>query len=344
MGYITRYRASTRDFNTILAYYKEHEYLKVCEKENEFGHLIANKDTSPAYCYFAKGRILYARDCVIRTLIDVERESKYDYNSLTKMDIVYLESSLDKTILDMTGRDAYINMTQILKNFYTKKEIDERLKMFESEEDERKSQYHYYYHDTKDKIYKFNNCRYYDINSAHGDALREIFPRAAAKIEEIYAERKIKPENKKLLNYYVGYLCCVGHRKTYNWIVQRTSSILKDAIEKTITIDQGTIIYVNTDGFMVSNPASELETGKEIGKFKLEYSGDIYVYRHPSMDSTPYFSVQYGDEIKGNALIESRCGMNLRDGVIPEYKRIKVDAGYIADDIELTIKEIEEHE
>ena len=39
-------------------------------------------------------------------------------------------------------------------------------------------------------------------------------------IIKLYNERKEKPENKDLINYFVGMFCVKGYRTTYNWIVQ----------------------------------------------------------------------------------------------------------------------------
>lgn len=348
MGYITRYRLSTKDFNSILDYYGNLQAIERVDDAKEMSEIInRKKEYDNTLAYYNGDRVIVARDYVVRSLCDVKRDSLYDYSSITKMDYLYLDQNLETSILDIAGRDAYLAMLKIIKKYYTKDEMNECLEAHEAEEDESKKQYHYYYNDidTINKIIRFKNCVYYDINSAHGDAIREIFPKATKEIEKLYKDRKIKPENKKLLNYYVGYLCCVGHRKTYNWIVQRTNAKLQEAIQYTTNNLTGDsmIIYANTDGFIIANPSKELEASKEIGQFKVEYEGDVYFMRSLN-NGSPYFVYQYGDEMKGNLLVETRKWVDLKTGSAVKYKRTPLKVGYVAGDLEFINCEVIDYE
>ena len=42
---------------------------------------------------------------------------------------------------------------------------------------------------------------------------------------------------------------------------------------------KGILIYANTDGFVISAKNSDIVASKDLGEFKIEYSGEVYVYK-----------------------------------------------------------------
>lgn len=247
-------------------------------------------------------------------------------------------------IRSIDGSRAWSEVNKQLSKYYTEQEKADCLNKYQANYDERLAQQHYTYEDyyEKDIITRHSNCIKYDINGAHCDALRIIFPKAAKYFEKLYKERKINPVYKMYANYFVGMLARKGFRLTYNWIVQRTTKILTDAAEKV----GGDIIYINTDGFAVSNPTNKLNNVKEnaLGMFKIEYEGDIYTY-----EAKNYWLMQCGNDMKGSALQAVRPLINLREGIIADYERkaIKNNDGeilyYQAEDIRTRVVRIKEN-
>ena len=154
-------------------------------------------------------------------------------------------------------------------------------------------------------------------------------------------ENKIVCLEKELMNsnnkaVIVGMLCKKGFRKTYNWIVQRTTKILYKAMDYT----KGLTIYANTDGYVISDPFNKLETTKDLGNFKLEYSGDVFVYQAKN-----YWLMQCGNELKGSCLRSVRKNIDLSKGQVVNYDRKRIlikDNLYIniAENQNIQIKEI----
>lgn len=222
---------------------------------------------------------------------------------------------------DISGSYAYNYMIRMLKKYYSSDEIDRCLLSHTATHDENLVQEHFETMIKKDYIYKFKNCVEYDINGAHCDAIREIFPKAADEITKMYKERKIKPVYKKFFNYFVGMLGSSTKNNgryigTYIWIVQRTTKLL----EKRIKAVGGRIIYINTDGFIVQNPENVIEHSKDLGNFKIEYQGTVYVGRTDN-----YMIKQIGDNLKGTGPLALRCYIHLDKGEMVEYNN-RVDA------------------
>jgi hypothetical protein len=220
-----------------------------------------------------------------------------------------------------TGSKAKAYITKVLKTVYTDAEIDERLRMFEAEKDMNLIQQHYNYPAPDNTIIKLTNTFKFDINGAHTDALCEIFPKAKDKLIGMYLKRKKNPVFKQYPNLYVGMLAQKSkemrkagipgkYEKTYNWIVQRTSRMLLAAMDTV----KGCPIYVNTDGFIVQNPESLLTPSKNLGEFKLEFSGDTYVYSDKN-----YIIYQTGDEKKGSCFTAVRNDIDLSKGQVVHY-------------------------
>lgn len=220
---------------------------------------------------------------------------------------------------DITGTYAWNYITSILLKYYTDTEIDSILHAHEAEYDEAKKQYHYYYNLDVGTLLKIPNCKKYDINGAHCDALLEMFPKAGSAILDLHKRRKKDPKIKKFFNYFVGELCRKGYRLTYNWIVQRTNALLMKAIDLT----DGDLIYANTDGFIVYEAKNNINTSNELGEFKAEYEGDVYVYR-----SKNYILYQCGEELKGSCRQQVRDQIDLRIGKVAEYDQRRELLGY----------------
>ena len=210
---------------------------------------------------------------------------------------------------------------------YSDKEFDEKLNKFVKDYNQDKIQYHFQWSDDLEEeiVYKYTNCRKYDINGAYAKALIDIFPEASEVIKKIYNERKIHPENKDLINYFVGMFCVKGYRNTYNWIVQT----VREKMEEEIADCDGFLLYANTDGFAIAEAKHKIETSKVLGEFKLEYEGDMYIFL-----GTNYWIIQAGDDITGSCLYQARKYINLSEGKSVRYKRLKLTNSYTATNIE----------
>lgn len=236
----------------------------------------------------------------------------------------------------LNGGTAWKRLIAIINKYYTDFEINECFCKFQSDYDNTKNQLHFNYipHNESGIIHNFSDCFKYDINGAYAKALCDIFPKADKAIMKLYLERKIKPENKELINYFVGMMCVKGYRKTFNWIVQN----VRKQMEDTINMVNGTLLYANTDGFAVYAPEKTLITSTALGDFKLEYHGEAQIYA-----STNYWVIQTGDEITGNALHSVRKHMDLRIGKVVEYSRKKIGSVYVADEIKYKLGEMKYH-
>lgn len=213
------------------------------------------------------------------------------------------EAKKDKVI---TGKYAFSYVMKIIRKYYTDAEIDDIFKQHSNAYNKKIAQQHYLIDYGDNDILKFENCVYYDINGAHADALRELFPKCEADFLYLYNMRKTNPEYKSILNYAVGYLCRVDRRETYNWIVQRTTNKLIPFIKNAVG---GRLIYANTDGFIVQNPENEPDNSMILGEFKKEYRGDVYVYHS---NNPGYTIMQYGDKKKGTLWNSLRERVDLR--------------------------------
>ena len=232
----------------------------------------------------------------------------------------------------ITGPRAYFYIRKILKKYYTEKEIEDILNSYTDVRTEEDKQVHITV-DYADYIQCYKNCVKYDINGAHQDALVEMFPRAIDDLKDIYNKRKLKRVYKDYMNLAVGQMKHIGYEGAYWWIVHRTSKMLKEAIATVCPDDiekDCKIIYANTDGFIVSAPDKLLEASKELGKFKQEAKGPVYVYTHKgNKNETSYIVYQYEvekddgtieTETKGNIRLAVRDKIDLKNGKTVSYK------------------------
>lgn len=218
------------------------------------------------------------------------------------------------------GPRATLYMNKLLAKYYTEAELDAIYKAHESPYDPFKKQYHYTPALIDNKIHVYDNCVKYDINGAHQDALIDLFPRAKNEILKLYNMRKTKPVYKKYMNFFVGDMCKHGHRLTYNWVVQRTTDILLDGIAKV----GGTLLYANTDGFMVTEPDNLLKASSSLGEFKEEYKGKVAIYNGPN-----YFSFELLDlpkdsdkRVQGTLRLATRSYLDLEGGTVVLYNQV----------------------
>lgn len=217
------------------------------------------------------------------------------------------------------GTHCYNYITDILKKYYTEEEIENILNSHVEEEDDAYSQYHFTYAVINNKINKFSNCYKYDITKAHASAIIHLFPKSKNSILKLLKlSKKYKDEGnmelsnkyKNYVNYYVGALCRHGHRLTYNYIVHNVTRKLL----ATYNFTKGVLLYANTDSFTVYNPDKILEHSDEIGEFKLEYKGDIYIYQDKN-----YWLMQYGKDFVGSSKIITRKYCDLSKGIVVHY-------------------------
>ena len=211
------------------------------------------------------------------------------------------------------GSRAYKYMREMLRKYYTEAEIESQLRDHSCEKDLDNIQYHFQY-PSKEVVIMHPNCVKYDINGAHLDALVEIFPRAKEELVSMFLRRKKNPILKSYVNYFVGMMCRKGYRGTYNWIVHRTTKKLK----KAMSYVGGTLVYANTDGFMVKDPARKLKTSGKLGDFKLEYEGTAYTYQGKN-----YWCYQTDNEIKGSIRYQARDLIHLSDGYVADYDIVR---------------------
>ena len=97
-------------------------------------------------------------------------------------------------------------------------------------------------------------------------------------------------------------------------VVNRINEIMDKAFKEV----GGTRLYVNTDGFIVKNPVKLIKHSTELGEFKLEHSGDVYIY----VDKN-YFIIQAGQELKGNCMCMVRDKFDLPNGKVVHYNKVR---------------------
>lgn len=237
--------------------------------------------------------------------------------------VCMVDNSLEETEINLVpyAYQANAKIDGIISKKYSPEEIDEIYNKH-SLEDGKKIKHQLLPERYLDnKVHKFTDCVYYDINGAHTDALCTLFPKCKREFMKLHHSGQ-----KAYINIYVGDLCNRGRRGVFNWIVDRTRTYL----DKIIAISDGEILYANTDGVIIHHPANYLETSDEVGAFKSEIVDDtIYAYYCPSDDkSTAYTIYQYnnpkkGVVLKGNARLMVRQGMDLSKGIINKAKLVK---------------------
>lgn len=295
------------------------KYSPKLEEGNLVDHL--NEDA----CYWDGVDTMIIHEVLLYRLLDEKNDNVTEWKQIL---VRVRQEQCEPIKDDICGLKAYIAEMKKIKSYYSHEEFEACLRAHEAEYDTNKKQVHSWIEVIPGVVNTFKNCYEYDINGAHNDALCEIFPKAAKMLRKQYDERHEHPDNKKLVNYFVGYLARAGYRKTYNWIVQRTTAMLNEAMNHC----NGEIVYANTDGFIVWKPEQLIEPSKKLGQFKLEYHGDVRVYQ-----GINYICFQYKDEdkveTKGSVLTAVRNMINLEKNDTVEYARVLRNNCYFAEDI-----------
>ena len=217
------------------------------------------------------------------------------------------KTKIDK---ELNGWIAWMTFYKELKKNYTDWEIDERIKLFSTrDEDTREILHNTPFMGGKghrvyeaNKVYKLTNVKYYDINKAYASNLMNMFPRLKSWILEQYKVNK--PYFKKVLNYSVGFMNHFyndnPNQKLAQWhylrntIVTNTTNQMEKAMQEVNGMDTF-VFYENTDGFMVANPTKDLEHSDAIGDFGEEIvdNGEVWFTRVDRADSTKYSVMQW---------------------------------------------------
>ena len=278
--------------------------------------LFIKGKTSDEDCIICQGKILnYYTNKII-----VEDSWKQVILRKNEQTNILVEDSID-------GGTAWAYMLKILMTYYTRQEIDKILQAHTDTIPDDDKQYHYDWPNVSQNVQKRELCVKYDINGAHTDALCELFPKCKQELIQMYVKRHTNIKYKKIPNFFVGMLKNKGYDGAYWWIVQRTTKMLKAAIDKV----GGILVYVNTDGFCVQYPNNKLPTSNELGDFKEEYKGTVYIYTNRK--KSPYILYQFGNELKGSCMTSVRKDIDLSKGNIVYYKKSRTKYGYEATDI-----------
>ena len=230
-----------------------------------------------------------------------------------------VDKSIEKAESIVDGTHCYNYIMDILTSYYSKEEIEDILNTHVEEKNKNYEQYHYKYVITDNNIHKFPNCYKYDITKAHAAAIIALFPKSEKDIMHLLEISK-KAKNsgdiakskkyKNYVNYFVGALCNHGHRLTYNYIVHNVTRKLFDTYNYT----KGMLLYANTDSFTVYQPEKILNPSDKVGDFKLEYKGDIYIYKDDN-----YWLMQYGNEFVGSSKVITRKYCDFSKGQVVHY-------------------------
>lgn len=278
--------------------------------ENHSRIRIANIEDY-AYGFSNKKMIIYnGNDKLICREMYVDPAAK---TALWKQVIVKKDDSLNKNTFskEMMGSTAWHRMLKILHKYYTEKEL---LTILANNTHEPCKPLHFNPSKIGNAVYKYSNCYKYDINSAYTSAYITLFPKAHDDIMDLYLGRHENPDNKKILNFFNGMLKRKGFAGTYYWVVNRTNEIMNKALDEV----GGLKLYINTDGFIVKDPAKLIKHSTELGKFKLEHSGDVYIYADKN-----YFIIQAGQELKGDCMCMVRDRFDLPNGKVVHYNKKK---------------------
>ena len=321
---------SNKIFNQILNSFPS--YVKTVSDLRPYMSGCKEKNT----IYYDGKEYLICTESILNYIVELA-----DYTPWKQLIIRNMPGQEEDVIKDVTGTSAWnYMMNNIILKFYSKEEFTEILKSYDNKYNEELKQYHDINFDRKDYIINFKNCYAYDINGAHTDALVEMFPKAADKIIKFYNKRATNSNIKLYFNYFVGMFKHKGYEGAYNWIVQRTTTKLFDSI----TATGGTLIYANTDGYIVQEPDHLQSTSTKLGEFKLESQGDVYCYRDKNYWAIQYVNNKGKKVLKGNVLSEVRKDMDLSKGQVVHYKKEKnAFDQYYATEITMEVIKIENY-
>lgn len=264
--------------------------------------------------------VLYNKDCI-------KGATHWKQVRVRKQDVEHITQTYN-------GSYCYNYIMRIVGKYYTKEEIEEIFNTHSREYDAALKQIDRKVHIEFNKIYKFENCYYYDINGAHSYMVMSLFPKAKKDLMALYRKKNYYKKKgdmdgynkiKALFNYFVGELCNKGYRGTYNYIVQETTKRINAATDEL----GGIVLYIKTDSIVVSNPVKTLNTSNELGDFKLEGSGTMYWYEEMGYNVLEYQNTKGEYEQKGTCLKQVRHLIQLRNNRVVHYTRKRV---YIGED------------
>lgn len=336
---LRKYDVNEDVFNKILTDYSKH-IVKVDDiNKYKFGYKDTDLEGQSNEIAYDGSEWLIMKEFMLNGVLNDHDINRFDYTDVVPLDNTWRQcivrlthEQIQEVEAGVDGLYAYNYINKMLKKYYAVEEVEERLNMFTAEYDPNKIQEHYVLNN-KYELLQFENCYKYDINSAHAAALIDIFPKAKEAITKLYEQRKVHPKNKALLNYYVGYLCRVNHRTTYNWIVQRTTDTLRNAAKEV----DGDIIYANTDGIIVQNPKKLLNTSTQIGEFKEEYRGTVYFYKDKNWFVYELDTDDIKDKHRGTLALSARPLVDLKNRTIVHYDKIKTTNAFEIKNIEKEI-------
>lgn len=331
MVQLRRFLANKLDFNKILDYYpSDVVYVKPDDIYSYFCGTYV-KGISTKKIYTDNEQYIILPEILLNGLFDnIKGCTEF------KQVVVRLDITMEHVTRDYTGSWCYSQLLKILKKVYTTDEIEEILHSYDNiEYNDGLKQFHYNFDQFEinpDVIYELSCCTKYDINGAHEYALIEMFPKAKdllLKQEELKQKAKKSGDKetvrriKSIFNYCVGFLKRKGYVGAYNFIVQKTTTTLFNAIEEV----DGELLYANTDGFLVKDEKHRLPTSTKLGEFKLEHEGNVYLY----IDKN-YFMFEYNNgkvEQVGSNLQEVRPYIKLSEGQVAHYDRVRIKIGEV---------------
>lgn len=257
-------------------------------------------------------------------------------------------------VAEMTPIKAMSMVNAELQRHYTEKEIED---IYSNNEDDFGGDKNIL-HDNiithgsleKNVIYKFKDCRYEDINSAYGSELSRFFPKAANKFNYWFEHRHDNNNKfKNLLNFFVGCLTQSVEkykngkptRDIHPKFRNRILNNITDKMNKRLNdIGSEGVLYLNTDGLIVQHPKHILPTSSNIGEFKLEAEGDVYMLWMDGGWLMQYTNTKGEVEIKGSISKELRDKIDLSVGKAATFKWKTVGGNRIPTDIKEKIYEI----
>lgn len=303
--------------------FKEEYYECFKKVDKEYIDNLA-KTGSYEYHILTDGERYYCNGLKIKTMckilnLPLPEVDCYNFNTM----VFYIRETYKEEVnlnIEINGRDAYQRMFKILKRFYSKEKIHDIFNSFNCFDIATPYKESYVPREVN-KIYEFENCYYFDLNSAYCSALSNIFPKAKNALNELFERRKEQPENKNLFNYFIGFTKKLGYDGFYYEIVRQT----KEKLLKAIKESDGNVIYANTDGFIVNSPNKLLSTSKKLGDWKCEeFNKTCYLVKVGRDDNTsPYTLFQIGDYTTGLGHRQIAKQSKLSEGRVIKYKLTK---------------------
>ena len=268
---------------------------------------------------------------------------------------IILSEKLHRTLYNTKGEYttvypgiAHKVVSNKLLQYYTETEIDEIFKKFEKDDSEiiKQNVDDFLPLNSKNEIevVKFENCYEYDMNAAYFSALIEIFPKLKNDLINWYEHRHDNDNYyKKVINYYIGTLTITDSKlsdasdkriswtrpKTRHWIVDHITNKMMEFMDKI----GGTVLYANTDGFIVQNPKIIPDNSDNLGEFGLEAKGDLYIAKcYKNKEHCQYTVLQLYNELnnkevitKGTIRESARKYLDLKKNKYVTYSLNKID-------------------